>query len=69
MILCPRCGDDNVVSLSRAGHRRPKLVGRVVIRHHRCLVCAQDFRSYQIAPDPGDHEAASFLHDEMERIA
>ena len=69
MILCPRCGGDNVVSLSRSGYRRPKLVGRVVIRHHQCLGCAQRFRSYQIAPDPDDHEAASYLHDAMDRTA
>jgi hypothetical protein len=69
MILCPRCGSDNVVSLSRAGYRRPKLVGRAVIRYHRCQGCAQHFRSYQIAPDPEDHEAASFLHDVMEQTA
>jgi len=65
MILCPRCGGDNVVSLSRTRRRRPQLIGRAIIRHHRCQTCAQEFRSYQIVPNPDDHEAASFLHDTM----
>jgi hypothetical protein len=50
MIPCPDrdCQSQNTRVLRERPSQRARVVGRVVIRHHRCLECQVEFRSYQL---------------------
>ena len=67
MMPCPRCGGTNTASLSRSGNRRPRLVGRAIIRQHRCLDCGLLFRSYQFTAN--DRQSAEAIEDAIGDVA